>query len=153
MNQKLSDALDLLRMLEVVFEQQQLVESTEGASVGSSGKGKPGAFPWAGVRLTLKQSRELLLSLQSPTEPHSSSRREGGPQVDTGPLEKAYQVQNPPRRGPSHQENYQKNRQAPPPPREKTEATQESPDRPYRGTFNRIQLTQEPAPAEEQLGS
>ena len=60
MNQKLSDALDLLRMLEVVFEQQQLVESTEGASVGSSGKGKPGAFPWAGVRLTLKQSRARL---------------------------------------------------------------------------------------------
>ena len=120
MNHRLLDALDLLKMLEVVFEQRQALELNGESHPKSGGS----AFPWSGVRLTLRQSRELLQELQEP--PKANSNRQV-PASDSASFEQAVQAQ-----------HIQRSKMS------KESSNGEAGDKNYRGTFNRIQLTQDP---------
>ena len=128
MNHRLLDALDLLKMLEVVFEQRQALElNGENHSRSASN-----SFPWSGVRLTLRQSRELLQDLTGPK--NAPKAPTNGPIL---PIEPATSEKMSFEQAVTHQQT-QRSRAS------KEQPNGETGDKSYRGTFNRIQLTQEP---------
>ena len=103
-NRTLSDAVDLLKMIE------HLVEGFRASS--------PAEIPWAGMRLTLSQTRELVSSVieAPPQTRQSSSARARSVEADPG-------IEEPAR--PSGR-------------------IRELPDESqYAGTFNRVQLTRD----------
>jgi hypothetical protein len=123
MNHRLLDALDLLKMLEVVFEQRQALElNGENHSKSSSS-----AFPWSGVRLTLRQSRELLEALQEAPKASNQRPTQSISTSENVAFEQAVQSH--------HIQRSRASREA---------VSGDNGDKNYRGTFNRIQLTQEP---------
>ena len=126
MNHRLLDALDLLKMLEVVFEQRQALE-LNGENHSKSGSN---TFPWSGVRLTLRQSRELLQDLsvnQESPKVNLNKTTAASHAADAVSFEQAVSSQNNQRSKVN-----------------KEPVNVEVGDKNYRGTFNRIQLTQEP---------
>ena len=126
MNHRLLDALDLLKMLEVVFEQRQALELNGENHTKSLGS----AFPWSGVRLTLRQSRELLEDLQEAPKATNQRVAPTAPASENLSFEQAVASH--------HIQRSKASREIP---------TENNEDKNYRGTFNRIQLTQEPKAA------
>jgi len=125
MNHRLLDALDLLKMLEVVFEQRQALELNSENQARSTGS----SFPWSGVRLTLRQSRELLQELQEAPAQRVAPPRQA--QVSQASENTSFE-----QAVTSHHIQRAK--------AQRESANSEAGDKNYRGTFNRIQLTQEP---------
>lgn len=105
MDKKLYDAAQLLQMLELVFDHSK--------EAGPSESG----FPWAGVKLTLRQARELILESAAERPRNGESPRPQESQQPKRELKK-------PHNRPSYTGSYGAEPQ-------------------FRGTFNRIQLTDE----------
>lgn len=122
---RIQQAADLLKMLEIVFQ------------AGSAERGN--SFPWDGVRLTLGQAREILEDEIESIEPDISEitvAQRSEPQK---------QVANAPRRTEAYTRT--------PPPRTREtpkETLPNSAEAPFRGTFNRIQLTEESVETREE---
>jgi hypothetical protein len=167
MNHRLLDAVDLLKMLEVVFEQRQALElNGERLSRTNSNASD---FPWSGVRLTLRQAREMLQEMGISPEPVKVPAKivASNQNSDHAPFEAAVRQSNGSRpkvsqeairtsvsEGPNAERTSMErpNPERPNPERPvRSENTRmESAEKNYRGTFNRIQLTQEPATTTEE---
>ena len=177
MNQRLLDALDLLKMLEVVFEQRQSIEN---ASLTNDAFSGTPPFPWSGIRLTLKQSRDLLTEIVENSPVQTQENKSLSPRInrphsegnapssfsDTRQFDRTFQSQNPTkamadvRPGLNDINSLDLSGDLEPtlkndlPKVENTKSDAGKGDglklettrseRSFRGTFNRIQLTQEP---------
>ncbi len=169
MQHKLTDAADLLKMVELVIQQH----ANQPGEFSSSDN----QFPWAGVRLTLKQARELVLEAAAAGAPIRNESRAGDSR-NAVPAQRPY----PDQRQPEHRQPDQRRPERAPreevrPHRNDRNAannagnnlgpaasrpkegsapapaglSSNSADAPFRGTFNRIQLTEETVdPREEQ---
>jgi len=159
MQHKLTDAADLLKMVELVIQQH----ANQPGELSSSDN----QFPWAGVRLTLKQARELVLEAASAGAPLRNESRAGDSR-NAVPAQRPYPDQRRPERAPREEvrphrndrnaANNAGNNLGPAASRPKEGSapapaglSSNSADAPFRGTFNRIQLTEETVdPREEQ---
>jgi hypothetical protein len=136
MREKLHDAAELLKMLEMVFGQAGANNSP--VNTASNPGTVKDRFPWAGVRLTLSQAQELIREhLSEPAiPPKAAVYKNGSPAREDEPRQPQ------PRRQPEQAKN-----QAAPQsfsPSTPRTSSSNSVEAPIRGTFNRVQLTEEP---------